>query len=147
MQAADLREREHAPSSDPGVDQPKLDWRLLVTVVATAIASSAVIEWLTPAPVRADHHLDALSIVVNGAFYGFAFAGVCMLMQRRATIGYAFIAGAAWSQLIGVMACPISGHHDYGAWWAGQMAVCLAFAVVSTMAAFISSRAAVPARR
>jgi len=139
--------RRAALPHDPAVAPTKLDKRLLATVVATAIAASAVIEWLTPPPVHPEHQMDALSIVVNGLFYGFVFAGACMLMQRRATLGYAFIAGAAWSQFAGVMACPMTGHHDYGAWWAGQLAVCLAFAVVSTMAALISSRGAAPARR
>jgi hypothetical protein len=124
--------------SSVDLSPPKLDWRLLGTVIVTAIAASAVIEWLTPPPVHPEEHIDALSMLVNGAFFGFLFAGACMLTQRRAALGYSFIAVAAWAQFVGVLACPLSGHHDFGAWWAGQMAVCLAFAVVSTVAAFIS---------
>jgi hypothetical protein len=137
-----VSERRDAPSRP---DAPaRLDWRLLGTVIITAIAASAVIEWLTPPPVHPEHEMDALSIVVNGAFYGFILAGAYFLVERKAALGYGFIAAAAWSQLAGVIACPMSGHHDFGAWWAGQMAVCLAFAVVSTVAALISRPGAVP---
>jgi hypothetical protein len=153
--AAAAPTRASAERDAPAETTPaRLDWRLLATVIVTAVAASAVIEWLTPAPVHPEEQMDALSMIVNGAFFGFIFAGACMLMQRRATLGYAFVAVAAWAQFVGVLACPLSGHHDFGAWWAGQMAVCLAFAVVSTVAALISRagggitrRGAAPAHR
>jgi len=157
MEATRSRELGHARDAgtqdpgtqDPGTqsDRPPLDRRLFATVVGTAIAAWAAIAWLTPAPVHPEHSMDALSSVVNTGFYVLAFTGGFLLADRRAALGYGFIAGAAWIQLGGVVACPATGHHDYGAWWAGQMAVCLAFAVVSTTAAAITARAPVPGRR
>jgi hypothetical protein len=147
MPATDVREWKAASTPTEPEDPAKLDRRLLGTVIVTAIAASAAIEWLTPPPVHPEHEMDALSLVVNFAFYGCLLAGAAMLVERKAAIGYGFIAAAAWSQLAGVIACPMTGHHDFGAWWAGQMAVCLAFAVVSTVATLISRRAAAPAHR
>ena len=135
----------HEPGAE--IDPPRLDRRILTTVIVTAVASWAAIEWLTPAPVHPEREIDALSMLVNGAFFGLTFAGACFLVDRRAALGYGCIAGAAWVQFAGVVACPATAHHDYGAWWAGQMAVCLAFAVVSTMAATISLRTSGPVHR
>jgi hypothetical protein len=160
MSATEVRESSTTPA--PGTGSPgtgvsrqpadrdaraRLDWRLLATVIVTAIAASVVIEWLTPPPVHPEQQMDALSILVNGAFYGFVLAGAYFLVERKAAWGYGFIAAAAWSQFAGVLACPLSGHHDFGAWWAGQMAVCIAFAVVSTVAALISRQGVAPGTR
>jgi hypothetical protein len=147
MEATKSREFGAAADAGTHIEDPPLDRRLLATVLVAAIAAWAAIEWLTPAPVHPEHGMDALSTVVNSGFFILAFTGAFMLVERRAVLGYGCLAGAAWIQLAGVVACPATGHHDYGAWWAGQMAVCLAFAVVSTAAAAISARAMMTERR
>jgi hypothetical protein len=55
-----------------------------------------------------------------------------LVMQRRfglvASLGGAVLATAA------SIACPISGHHQFGTWWYGQMACMLALVAVSVVA-------------
>jgi hypothetical protein len=54
-----------------------------------------------------------------------------LVMQRRwgllASFGAALLATAA------SIACPISGHHAFGAWWFGQMACMLALVAISAV--------------
>jgi hypothetical protein len=55
-----------------------------------------------------------------------------LVMQRRfglvASLGGAVLATAA------SIACPISGHHQFGTWWYGQMACVLGLVAVSVVA-------------
>src|SRR5262245_50804213 len=54
------------------------------------------------------------------------------LMQRR--LGFAASLAAAGFLTALSVACPVSGHHPFGAWWFGQMACVLALVAASVVA-------------
>jgi hypothetical protein len=60
-------------------------------------------------------------------------AGTRQLLAAPAAVGTGLVA------LTMSVACPVSGHHSYGAWWFGQMAVVVAMLSVSVAA--LASRA------
>jgi hypothetical protein len=55
-----------------------------------------------------------------------------LVMQRR--WGLVSSLGAAGFLTALSVACPVSGHHPFGAWWFGQMACVLALAAISVVA-------------
>jgi peptidoglycan/LPS O-acetylase OafA/YrhL len=55
-----------------------------------------------------------------------------LVMQRR--LGLVASVGAAGFMTALAIACPISGHHGFGAWWYGQMACVLALGAISVVA-------------
>jgi peptidoglycan/LPS O-acetylase OafA/YrhL len=55
-----------------------------------------------------------------------------LVMQRR--WGLVASLGAAGFLTALSVACPVSGHHPFGAWWFGQMACVLALAAISVVA-------------
>jgi hypothetical protein len=55
-----------------------------------------------------------------------------LVMQRR--WGLVASLGAAGFLTALSVACPISGHHPFGAWWFGQMACVLALGAISVVA-------------
>ena len=55
-----------------------------------------------------------------------------LVMQRRAGL-VASLAAAGFLTMLSV-ACPVSGHHPFGAWWFGQMACALGMMGVSVAA-------------
>jgi len=66
-----------------------------------------------------------------------------LVMQRRWGI-VASVAAAGFFTALSV-ACPVSGHHPFGAWWFGQMACALGMLGGSVAALRWSSRAEAPA--
>jgi hypothetical protein len=55
-----------------------------------------------------------------------------MVMQRR--VGLVASLGAAGFFTALSVACPVSGHHPFGAWWYGQMACALGLVALSVLA-------------
>jgi peptidoglycan/LPS O-acetylase OafA/YrhL len=55
-----------------------------------------------------------------------------LVMQRRWGL-VASLAAAGFLTALSI-ACPISGHHPFGAWWYGQMACVLALGAISVVA-------------
>ena len=55
-----------------------------------------------------------------------------LVMQRR--WGLLASLGAAGFMTALSVACPVSGHHPFGAWWYGQMACVLALVAISVVA-------------
>jgi hypothetical protein len=63
-------------------------------------------------------------IVLNvGLLALIATTAVGLIMQRRWGLVVSVGAGLAFAALS--VACPVSGHHPFGAWWFGQMACAL----------------------
>jgi hypothetical protein len=78
-------------------------------------------------------------IVLNLAFVGLLAVTVTgLVMQRRWGLVVSLAAAAFFIALS--VACPVSGHHPFGAWWFGQMACALGMAGVSLAALNRSSR-------
>src|SRR5689334_19340146 len=55
-----------------------------------------------------------------------------LVMQRRFGL-VASLGGAVFATALSI-ACPVSGHHPFGAWWFGQMACVLALVGASVVA-------------
>jgi len=133
-----LEYRRAASEARPA--SPATDVRLAIGVIVTGVAAylgSAALE--PPA-----HHPSSawVSVAVAGetVLLGLAFAGSLAVLHGRPRVGYGALAGAAWVLLALVVGCPVSGHHTFGAWWAAQMALALAFAAVATVACAITRR-------
>lgn len=60
-----------------------------------------------------------------------------LVMQRR--FGLVASLGAAGFMTALSVACPVSGHHPFGAWWYGQMACVLALVAASVVAVRLST--------
>lgn len=121
------------------------DRGLAVAVVVTGLVAFFGTVALEPAPV-APHASWAWVAEIGGtAFLGLAFLGALALLSGRSRLGYGATTGAAWTMVVLTVGCPVSGHHAFGAWWAGQMALAGMFAVVSTTALAVT-RAPRPGR-
>ena len=55
-----------------------------------------------------------------------------LVMQRRWGLFASLVAAGFFTALS--VACPVSGHHAFGAWWFGQMACALGLGVISVVA-------------
>ena len=144
----DVRELGSVEETGATPEVGERNWRLLATVVVAGVVSWAATMLLTPAAAR-EHEasFSLLGLFFETAFWGSLFVAGYAFVERRDRLGYAALASVAWVQLAAVIACPVSGHHGFGAWWAGQMALCLGFVAVSTVASAISLRSPEPAPR
>jgi hypothetical protein len=73
-----------------------------------------------------------------GVLLGVAFLGLLagtatgLVMQRRWGLAVSLAAAGFFTALS--VACPVSGHHPFGAWWFGQMACALGMLAFSWIA-------------
>ena len=96
---------------------------------------------LEPAPARAE---PAIGVLLALAMYTLLAVMVTgLVMHRRfglvASLAAAVLAAAA------SIACPITGHHQFGTWWYGQMACVLALVAISVASLRRPSPAPAPA--
>ena len=78
-------------------------------------------------------------VILNLGLLGlFAVTATGLIMQRRWGLVSSAAAALAFTALS--VACPLSGHHPFGAWWFGQMACALGMLGVSLAALNWSSR-------
>lgn len=78
-------------------------------------------------------------IVLSVGFLGLVAATASgLIMQRRWGLVVSVAAALAFTGLS--VACPVSGHHPFGAWWFGQMACALGMLGGSVAALVWSSR-------
>jgi hypothetical protein len=104
-------------------------------VVCAAVAGSwfvltQVIDRLEPATSRPEPVIGVLLQIAMWLLLATMVTG--LVMQRRfglvASLGAAVLATAA------AIACPLSGHHQFGNWWFGEMVCVLALVAVSVIA-------------
>lgn len=115
------------------------DQRLAIGVIVTGLISVFGAAALQPAaPQQAHAAWDVVAEIGAILFFGLAFFGAYALLEGRTRWGYTGLAAASYVQLVLVVGCPVSGHHAFRAWWAGQLALALAFTAVSTVAAAIT---------
>ena len=148
-QAGDPRTRSSRPAVPDWITaartRPAPDRRLLAAVAVTGVVTMAAVQWFTPPPAHpVEYSLTAQAI--DTVFLGGLFLGAYALVLRRSFVGFAGLAVAAWALLTGIVACPVSGHHTYGVWWAAQVALGVAFGVCATVAAAVSRRSPAPPR-
>lgn len=80
----------------------------------------------------------AYGVVLELAMWGLLATMLTgLVMQRR--FGLVASLGAAGFMTALSVACPVSGHHAFGAWWYGQMACVLALVAVSAVALHLSN--------
>ena len=78
-------------------------------------------------------------VVLNVGLLGLiAATATGLIMQRRWGLVVSVAAAVAFTAL--AVACPVSGHHQFGAWWFGQMACALGVLAGSVVALSWSSR-------
>ena len=78
-------------------------------------------------------------VVLNVGLLGLiAATATGLIMQRRWGLVVSVLAALAFTAL--AVACPVSGHHPFGAWWFGQMACALGMLGASVAAVAWSSR-------
>jgi hypothetical protein len=136
---ADVRtmpRRLRAP--EPGVGAARAvaaDRPLVVAVVVAGLVAYLGGVWLEPVAVHPHSGWDLVAEVATTGFLGLALGGALALFHGRGRLGFGLTAGAAWTLLALVVACPTSGHHAFGAWWAGQLALTLPYVTVATVAA------------
>lgn len=80
-----------------------------------------------------NHDVPVIGVLLELSMYGLLATMIAgLVMQQRfglvASLGAAVLATAA------SIACPVTGHHTFGAWWFGQMACVLALVAVSAYA-------------
>jgi peptidoglycan/LPS O-acetylase OafA/YrhL len=108
----------------------RIDGRVGVVVGIAWLVLMQIAFALEPA---SEHEVPLIGLLLELSMYlllGTMIAG--LVMQRRfglvASLGAAVLATAA------SIACPVTGHHGFGAWWFGQMACVLALVAVSAVA-------------
>jgi len=134
-------EHEQAPAARPDASSPpSLDLREWLQAridgpvcIAVAVAWFVLLEIATalePATTRSEPVIGVFLQLAMWFLLATMITG--LVMQRRfglvASLGGAVLATAA------SIACPISGHHQFGTWWYGQFACVLALVAVSVVA-------------
>ncbi len=85
---------------------------LLLLGIALAIQPQPSDPAAVPSPVDA-LLTTVLAVTISGAILGLA-------IRRRA--GFAASLAGAGALLAAVLLCPVTGHHEIGSWWYGQLA-------------------------
>jgi peptidoglycan/LPS O-acetylase OafA/YrhL len=115
----------------------RIDGRICVVLGVAWIVLFQIAAALEPATNRAE---PAYSVVLGLIMWGLLATMVTgLVMQRR--FGLLASLGAAGFMTLLSVACPISGHHPFGAWWFGQL-TCVLLLVVASLVALASSSAA-----
>ncbi len=98
-----------------------IGWLLLLGI-ALAIQPQPSDPTAVPSPVDALLTI-VLAVTISGTTLGLA-------IRRRA--GFAASLAGAGALLAAVLLCPVSGHHEIGAWWYGQLACVGGLVALST---------------
>ena len=114
-----------------------VDGRLGVVVAVAWVVLMQVAFALEPA---AQEPVPVIGVLLEVAMYALLATMVTgLVMQRRfglvASLAAAVLATAA------SIACPVTGHHAFGAWWFGQMACVLALVATSIAVLYRSATA------
>src|SRR5215467_1848297 len=110
--------------------QERIDGRLAIGVGIAWLVLLQVAMALEPATNNPEPWYGVvLEVVATGLI---AATAVGLAMQRRA--GLVASLGAATFMTALSIACPVSGHHQFGTWWFGQIACVLALDVLSVAA-------------
>ncbi len=101
--------------------QERIDGRLAAGIGIAWLVAYAVAGALEPVTHKPE---PWYGVVLEVTFLGLlAATGTGLVMERRWGL-MASLASAGFFTALSV-ACPVSGHHPFGAWWFGQMACAL----------------------
>jgi peptidoglycan/LPS O-acetylase OafA/YrhL len=110
--------------------QERIDGRLAAGVAVAWFVLLQVAMALEPVTHRPEPSFGIVLELVMWLLLATMVAG--LVMQRR--WGLVSSLGAAGFLTALSIACPVSGHHPFGAWWFGQMACVLALVGISMVA-------------
>jgi hypothetical protein len=113
------------------VDQLKVGWAALLGV-GWPLAYAAAIA-LEPAPVEPEAAPPVLAELAYLAMLGGLMVTCIAAAVRQRSAAVAAVATGAIALGI-VLACPISGHHQYGLWWIAELGVLAAMTALSVAA-------------
>jgi hypothetical protein len=89
-----------------------------------------VLPYIEPAPAHPQAALSTVEVVIFAGLLACLFAtSILAGTRRRAAAPAAVITGLVSMAM--VVSCPVSGHHHFGVWWLGELALVLAMLAVS----------------
>jgi len=101
--------------------QERIDGRIAAGVGIAWLAAYQLAMWLEPVTHKPE---PWYGVLLGVAFLGLVAATATgLVMQRRWGLVVSVAAAGFFTALS--VACPVSGHHPFGAWWFGQMACAL----------------------
>jgi hypothetical protein len=108
----------------------RVDGRVAAAVALAWFVLTQIIVALEPA---AQFELPLISVVLTLSMYSLLVMMAAGLVMRRR---WGLLAAVASSLLLTAeaIACPLTGHHHFGAWWYGQMACALALVGITVFA-------------
>jgi hypothetical protein len=104
-----------------------------------AVAAAVGIAWFVLTQVAflleppSNHPVPVIGLVLEISMYVILAVMITGLVMQRRWGLVASLAGAVLATAASV-ACPVTGHHSFGAWWFGQMACMLTLVAVSVVA-------------
>jgi hypothetical protein len=131
-QSSTVREREAVatrPETREWLGQEIASHLALVVGVSWFLLYSIAVA-LEPAADNPDAFPAWLAATIELTLLGLLAVTAAGLMTRR-RFGLVAALGAATWFLAMVVACPVSGHHTFGAWWYGQMACAIGLVAVT----------------
>jgi hypothetical protein len=125
-----IRETE----SSPAIARPRANDRIPAeTSVALGVAWFVCYSIGSALEPHTAHPMPVIGVVLGVALLvGILTTAVGLTARRR--WGLTASLGSAALLVASSVACPTTGHHGLGLWWAGQMAVSLALVVASVVA-------------
>ena len=110
--------------------QDRIDGRVAIAVGVAWFVLTEIAYALEP---TSQHPVPLIGIVLEVTMY-VLLAGMLagLVMQRRWGLLVSF--GAAVLATAASIACPVTGHHSFGAWWFAQMACMLGLVAISVFA-------------
>jgi hypothetical protein len=98
---------------------------------------------LEPAPADPNAPLPWYGALLVYAFLSSLLLAAAGLVVRQ-RVGLVASVVAASILLFDTVACPVTGHHGYGTWWLGELALSLALVAVSAVAVIGTARPKTP---
>jgi hypothetical protein len=108
----------------------RVDGRVGIAVGVAWLVLTEIAFALEPAPQKSEPLIGVLLAVAMNILIITMITG----MAFRKRWGFAASLAAAGFATVASIACPISGHHQFGNWWYGQMACCFALVAISVAA-------------
>jgi hypothetical protein len=125
-----------APAAAPAKRPDTREW--LGERIPGSVAAGVGITWFVLMQVAfllepaSNHEVPVIGLVLEISMYVLLAAMVTGLVMQRRWGLVASLAGAVLATAASI-ACPVTGHHSFGAWWFGQMACMLALVAVSVV--------------
>ena len=108
----------------------RIDGRVAIGLAVTWLVLFEIAVALEPATDKPEPAFGVLLELTAWVLLATMVTG--LVMQRR--FGFVASLGAAGFLTALSVACPVSGHHPFGAWWYGQMACTLGLVAASVFA-------------